>query len=231
LSEILPRYRDDPWRAAFQNPHGISYWLINGLISHIVFFIAATVFWEELGLMHGGELAHGEVLKVSLCAGVGAMAFLRSKLFKITLKNGEEYSVGPDHIINALLASTNDSIDRFCGEKRTFQVKQKFSGLDYHKLKAHAQTVIFGGRQTLPEKEREAFARALSDIDSDNVSEEEKPLQLGYIILDYLGRDFVAKLELDGFRRKPPQPDDSVPPRPAEKKELTIRKLGQPPPG
>ena len=147
--------------------------------------------------------------------------------------------MGPDHIINALLVSTNEYIDRYRGQQRTDLVKRKFADLDYNRLKAHARTLIFGARQTLPEKEEDEFGRALAKIESDVVPQSEKALQIGYKMIDYLGESFVRSLEFDaGFKRSSPPPAEEKQSSPAEaraaageqtRRQLPIKKLGRPP--
>jgi hypothetical protein len=110
-SEIMSRYRDEPFRAIF-SPPGRVYMLLNGLISLVAYLLL---------LRYRGNLLpalNDDNLMTSVVAGFGAMMFMRSKLFSFRTEGGESFSVGPDAVLSTFLNSVNRRVDRFLSDIR-----------------------------------------------------------------------------------------------------------------
>lgn len=105
-SEIMSRYRDEPFRAIF-SPPGRVYMLLNGVVSASAYLLLLKYRASVLPALNSDNLM------TSVVAGFGAMMFLRSKLFSFRTEGGETFSVGPDAVLSTFLNSVNRRVDRF----------------------------------------------------------------------------------------------------------------------
>lgn len=117
-SEIMSRYRDEPFRAIF-SPPGRVYMLLNGLISAAAYLLLLKYRNAVLPALSDDNLM------TSVVAGFGAMMFMRSKLFSFRTEGGESFSVGPDAVLSTFLSSVNRRVDRFLSDIRQEIVYQE----------------------------------------------------------------------------------------------------------
>lgn len=117
-SEIMSRYRDEPFRAIF-SPPGRIYMLLNGLISAFAYLLLLKYRSAVLPALSTDNLM------TSVFAGFGAMMFMRSKLFSFRTEGGESFSVGPDAVLSTFLNSVNRRVDRFLSDIRQDIVYQE----------------------------------------------------------------------------------------------------------
>jgi hypothetical protein len=191
LAEVLPRYRDDPMKAA-RCRAGVVYWLLNGIVSLTVFWAVILYAPASLHLQPGALIAHSDWIKAMLLAGFGAMAVVRAKIFKATLSNGQEISVGPEHVINVLFETANSYIAKSRALERTKLVERIFSRLDFTKLRYRVFTLALIARQSLSPEDQRALGDAVGKIDADStLPMPEKSLRVGYLLLDYVGEAFL----------------------------------------
>jgi hypothetical protein len=110
-SEILSRYRDEPF-LAISSPPGRRYLAVNAAISLAAFYL----------LYHFGDSMFSGVTKdpllMSVVSGFGAMVVMRSKLFSFKTEGGENYAIGPDAVLSTFLASVDRQIDRHRASRR-----------------------------------------------------------------------------------------------------------------
>ena len=109
-AEIISRYRDEPFIAVL-SPPGLSYLLLNGVISGIAFFLL---------IHYQGRMFPNisDRLLASILAGFGSMVVMRSKLFSFKTEAGEVYSVGPEAVLAIFLSSVDRQIDRYRASRR-----------------------------------------------------------------------------------------------------------------
>jgi len=126
FSEILSRYRDEPFLAT-ANLYGLTYLGINGSISLGAF---GLLLHYPTGIFP--KIA-GDHFMVSIVAGFGAMAVMRSKLFIFRSDDGKEYPIGPSIVLETILRVVDRKIDRLRAsqrEKRVFSSLKDISNFD-----------------------------------------------------------------------------------------------------
>lgn len=221
-AELFPKYRDDPMRAALC-PAGIIYLLLNGIVSLVAFIGVWNLYRAELGMVDtAGQPITKTALKYAVFSGLGAMALLRSRFFKVTLKDGHEVSVGPDHIVSTLLESTDSYIDRHRANIRANLVEEKFSKLDFASLHPYAVTLIFGASQTLSMNQQAELGKQIAAIEASRISDRDKSMQIGFLVINYLGEDFVRSYSFDVPNRVPPAETSRS--GPGEKVPVAVKK-------
>lgn len=109
-AEIISRYRDEPFIAVL-SPPGLSYLLLNAVISALAFFLVI----HYQGTMFPNIR---DRLLASILAGFGSMVVMRSKLFSFKTEAGEVYSVGPEAVLAIFLSSVDRQIDRYRASRR-----------------------------------------------------------------------------------------------------------------
>jgi hypothetical protein len=105
-TELLSRYRDEPYRALLSR-YGFAYLLVNATASAGVY--AILVASEALSVSKGWLI---------VIAGFGAMAVLRSKILTFTTKSQEEIPVGIDAVVKAFLSTADRGVDRDRSDER-----------------------------------------------------------------------------------------------------------------
>jgi hypothetical protein len=109
-AEIISRYRDEPFIAVL-SPPGLSYLLLNAIISALAFFLVI----HYQGTMFPNIR---DRLLASILTGFGSMVVMRSKLFSFKTEAGEVYSVGPEAVLAIFLSSVDRQIDRYRASRR-----------------------------------------------------------------------------------------------------------------
>jgi hypothetical protein len=99
LTELLGRYTDSPM-AALKSPGAFVYVLVNSVASAIALYLILKLAPEITNPIYQ-----------TLLAGLGAMAFLRSALFKAKVAE-EEVAVGPAILLDTLLKFADAQVDR-----------------------------------------------------------------------------------------------------------------------
>jgi len=152
-SEILSRYRDEPFTAVFTLP-GICYLFLNGAVS-LIAYLLLTAYGSAI--LPGVSKDH---LFTSIVAGLSSMVIMRSKLFTLRTDNGEEYGVGPDAIIQTFLNATDRQIDRFRSQKRQKLVYEACKKIKNPAIAPDFFTIAIASFQNLSDSEK----RELKDI-------------------------------------------------------------------
>jgi hypothetical protein len=104
-SEIISRYRDEPFTALTSSP-GRWYMFLNATISSAAFFLL---------IHYQGQIFSSlkqDLFLTSVVAGFGSMVIMRSKLFNFKTENGEDYAIGPEAVLAIFLTSVDRQIDR-----------------------------------------------------------------------------------------------------------------------
>jgi hypothetical protein len=122
-SEILSRYRDEPF-LAISSPPGRRYLAVNTGISLAAFYLL-----HYFGDRIFPGLANDPLL-MSLVAGFGAMIVMRSKIFNFKTESGENYAVGPDAVLSIFLTSVDRQIDRYRASRRQNLVYEETQNID-----------------------------------------------------------------------------------------------------
>ncbi len=128
--ELLARYRDDPLRALWSWP-ALSYALINGGAGLLAAWWLATF---SKSLVAVDPVAHPiavDGVKLTIVAGFGSLAVLRTSLMKLRTVGGDDISVGPAVIVDQLLSVVDRGVDRHLAEHRSQIAAQLASQIDF----------------------------------------------------------------------------------------------------
>ena len=200
LAEILPRYRDEPLKAAGSRA-GFFYWAFNGVISYLAFLIVFAFFADRFGLIEAGKFNHVALLKVSALTGFGAMALARSKLFQVSLPNGQQVSAGPAHVLDVLFNMTDGYIAKYRMTKRVALVEKHFKDVDFEKLRHRMLTLAQRAHQSVSVADQVELGRVMALIAAEQMPSNEKSLRAGYVLLDHVGERFLAEYSYDDLKR------------------------------
>lgn len=192
VGELLSRYRDEPWQAAFSWP-GLAYVAINGAASALALYIVLSSGWTF------GAAAELAPLWQVLVAGFSAIAFFRSSLFSLRVGN-EDVQVGPGAVLQIVLAAVDRAVDRLRGRRRAQIVKAIMAKVDFERAYVALPTHCFALMQNLPSKELDEFQAAILKLKADaQTPNEVKASILGLRLMTLVGED-VLRVAVDGVR-------------------------------
>lgn len=177
MGELLSRYRDAPWAAAF-SPGGIAYTLINAAVAIVA--LAVLPFPDEFtadGTIDGNVL-------VALTAGLGGLALIRAKLVTVKVA-GNDIALGPALILDTLLAVVDRQVDRTLAEKRLQLVGQLMVGVSFEKAAFSLTRLLIGLLQNISAEEQQRLSLAVEQIrNRDDLNNRSKCLELGLLLLE-----------------------------------------------
>jgi len=182
LSEILTRYRDEPVRATL-NLFGGTYLLFNAVIS-----LAAFLFMRAYGNEIFPSVAKDYFL-TALVAGFGAMVVMRSKLFTFNAPGGQEYSIGPAIVVDTILQTIDQKIDRLRAAERQERVFKKLSSIsDFQKAADYLEASVLSF-QHLSDDDKAAIHEAIGLYKDRSWDDRLKVMALGFAFLTVAGED------------------------------------------
>jgi len=156
-SEIISRYRDEPFQAVF-SPPGRVYMLLNGLISSSAYLLLLKYRAKVLPSLSTDNLM------TSVVAGFGAMMFLRSKLFSFRTEGGEAFSVGPDAVLSTFLNSVNRRVDRFLSYIRQEIVYDEAVTIQKPEDAPNFLAMYLTAYQNIPDDEKKVLAEDIQAV-------------------------------------------------------------------
>lgn len=109
ISELLSRYRDEPFRT-LPRRYGIAYTFVNALTSLAACLLVSA--WKDR------IFPQLDSLGTAMVSGFGAMAVLRSKFLTFRTKSEEDVPIGLDAVVRALLSAIDRGVDRDQSESR-----------------------------------------------------------------------------------------------------------------
>jgi hypothetical protein len=124
LTEIASRYPDEQMKSIL-SPDGLVYLLCNGAIS--AFAIILIFHFRDTVPAFAGF--RGNSLGAALAAGFGATAIMRTRFAVIKGSDNKDISIGPDIVINLLLAMIDRRIDRWRAAHRLNIISDHFKEL------------------------------------------------------------------------------------------------------
>ena len=122
FSEILSRYRDEPLLACGTSG-GVSYLLLNGALS-------LGAFWLLCRYPSIFPSLKGDLFLTSVAAGFGAVTVFRAKLFTFRASDGKDYPIGPAIVLETVLKTLDQKIDRKRATDRQARVFHQMQGLN-----------------------------------------------------------------------------------------------------
>ena len=187
MTEISSRYRDEQMKAIL-SPDGLVYILCNGAISTfaliLVFHFSHTL--EAFAAFRNNSLP------AAIAAGFGATAIMRARFAVVKGADGKDISIGPDIVINLLLAMIDRRIDRWRAARR-----QEIVTAHFDQLKALG-TVDEAGKyllaslvsfQNLSAPEKKDLADTIKGNKDLGYSDNIQLAAMGYLFLTVVGEE------------------------------------------
>jgi hypothetical protein len=178
VSELISRYKDDPW-AAIKSWPAAFYLAINS---------AASV--GALLLMPEGWLGLSRLLRI-LMAGVSAMAFFRTSLF-VVRAGDRDIGVGPSGFLQLFLGAADRAVDRRRAAARSDAVARVMKGVDFTKASKALPFYCTGLMQNVSKEDQQELGRALKDLDERPADPNVKALRLGIELINVVGVDVLT---------------------------------------
>jgi hypothetical protein len=148
FSEILSRYRDEPLLAC-STSGGVLYLLLNGALS-------LGAFWLLCRYPSIFSSLKGDLFLTSVVAGFGAVTVFRAKLFTFRASDGKDYPVGPAIVLETVLKTLDQKIDRKRATNRQARVFQLMQGLnDFENTAKYFQASLNSFQNLTPEEKAE----------------------------------------------------------------------------
>jgi hypothetical protein len=186
LVELLSRYRDEPFKVIAQSHFAWVYMGLNGVL-------ALGAHWVLINSEWGADASNVDLAGLALSAGLGAAVILRSRVFTARLGD-EQVSIGPGYVVDQLLQIIDAQIDRRRALQRVQLVVDAMDCKDFEKAKTFASTMITGSRQNLTLQEQKDLAAQIREVQDRRIGDQEKAYALGFILLDFMGEEFLDEI-------------------------------------
>lgn len=185
--EIMQRYRSDPW-GALTTAWGAFY-----VLTHAT--AAGAAWWICLVSDTVTEATSGyDLLQWAAVCGFGAAAFLRSKLLDVRTRSGSTVAVGPDIVIQTLLAALDRSIDAHQATQRIQDARRLMHGHEYDAIKTSLPLRLIASMQAMEDAEVDALRQRLDEVDAaSDVQGPPKSELLGLVLLHSFSPDLIGR--------------------------------------
>lgn len=178
-SELVSRYKDDPWAAIKTLP----------AIFYIVINCAGSL--AALGLIHELKWSENARWAQVLMAGVSAMAFFRTSLF-VVRAGDRDVGVGPSGFLQIFLSAADRAVDRKRAAARARSAADTMKDVDYQKAKVALPALCLALMQNVSEDDQKELGRALKDLDGGPAEPSVKALLLGIELINVVGVDVLT---------------------------------------
>jgi|ERR1035437_2063004 hypothetical protein len=178
-SELVSRYKDDPW-AAIRTWPAVSYIAINGVASA-----------SALGLVHANHLFEKSHWIQILLAGVSSMAFFRTSLF-VVRAGDRDIGVGPSGFLQIFLGAADRDVDRRRAASRAKAVADAMMGVDFNKAKDALPPYCLALMQGVTREDQQELVRAIEDLGRGPAGPSVKALLLGIELMNVVGVDVLT---------------------------------------
>ena len=178
-SELISRYKDDPW-AAIKSWPAVVYIAINGIAS-----------LGALGLMQANHWFETSHLTQIMMAGLSAMAFFRTSLF-VVRAGDRDVGVGPSGFLQIFLAATDRAVDRKRAAARSQAVAEVMKGIDFTKAFKALPPYCVALMQNVSPEDQKVLDRVLEALDKRDAEPSVKALLLGIELINVVGVDVLT---------------------------------------
>ena len=175
LTELLGRYTDSP-AAAIKAPGAFIYVLVNAVASGLALYL----------ILRLAPDITNPVYQV-LLAGLGAMAFLRSALFKARIAD-QDVAVGPAIVLDTLLKFADAQVDRGRAVDRAARIASVIGELPIAQAGDDLPRLCFALMQNLPVDVRQRLLDDITLVVTDvKRSEPVKVMEIGLVLWNRVG--------------------------------------------
>jgi hypothetical protein len=176
LTEIIGRYTDSP-TAALKSPGAFFYILLNAMASALALYLLLKLAPDSIA----------NPISQILVAGLGAMAFLRSSIFKVKVMD-EEVAVGPAILLDTLLKFADAQVDRGRAVDRASRIANVLRSLSLAQAGADLPRLCFALMQNLSVDVRQRLLDDITLVVTDTKrSESVKVLEIGLVLWGRVG--------------------------------------------
>jgi len=189
--ELVSRYKDDPV-AAVQSVAAVNYILLNVLSS-----VAALLLLQTYGKDLLGESGSVEkVISQMLVAGFGAMAFLRTSIFNVSIGN-ERVAVGPAALLEVLLSAADRAVDRRRAYSRSTSLKKMgWDKISFDKSRVALPAYCFALMQNVSAKEQNAVGEHIKAVTGNKMLTPQQKLRLIVLaIMNIVGEEVLKEAQ------------------------------------
>ena len=205
IIELVSRYKDDPISAIRCNS-AIVYIAVNIIASLISLLLLKTFAAELLG--PSGDSA--TIITEILVAGLGAMGFLRTSIFNISVAS-ERVAVGPAALLEVLLSAADRAVDRQRASARATAVDDMgWDCVSYKKAKVALPAYCFALMQNVSAKEQTIVSKHINTLEGDKLSTLTSKQKLRLVVLALMNvvGETVLKEAKDGLGKEIEGDDD-----------------------
>jgi hypothetical protein len=195
MMEIIQRYKAEPFSAVF-TVWGELFCLFNGLVSagaYLLLYLMAPEGEPATFLGH---------LKLAAIGGFGAAVVLRAKIITARLPDGQAVAVGPDYVVQTFLDVIDCKLDQLRARVRYDTVHRLMKDIDFDKAMLKLTSQLYLAMQSVSEAELAEFRARVDElyrIDEVQMDRQEKAYNLGYYLLDLVGKEFLEHV-VDQYR-------------------------------
>jgi hypothetical protein len=204
-TEIVARYRDKP-TAALQTGPGFIYVMVNAAASLAVFWLVHT---KQIDLKLSANI--GTTLNEVLLAGFGSMAFFRTSIFTVRIRD-TDVAVGPAAVLQVILNAADRACDRLRAGPRAQGVKDIMVGVSFTRAKLALPLHCLALMQNVSAEEQNQLNQAIASVDTAAMSDEVKAYNLGLLLMTLVGEDVLKEAisALGPMIQGPPADDPAI---------------------
>ena len=185
IGELVSRYRDAPVRALRNRPAFI-YIGVNAAAAALSLALVRVFDWE-FGLEEGDAVRWTQVI----VAGLGAMALLRSAIFRVRVGD-QDVGVGASSFLEVVLSAADRAVDRRQAGVRARTVGSIMTKVSFVKAQQALPTLCLALMQNLPPEDQATLARQIEALGRADMEESAKAVALGLALVNAVGEDVLA---------------------------------------
>lgn len=184
-----------------KNPWAALYIALNSVISLFGYWLLFMT--SAKALQQTSATLSVDQLKDAVLAGFGSIALMRTKILNITGKNGSDFAVGPEVLVQSFLKFIDREYDRSQGTNRHKVSHRLMADVNFDKVWSLLPYEITLAMKQLEEKETETLLKNIAEIMKLNRTSQEKSYFLGYYLLDMAGEKFLEHMITDLKKSSP----------------------------
>ncbi|MCI0598474.1 MAG: hypothetical protein L0Y50_08600 [Beijerinckiaceae bacterium] len=189
--ELVSRYRDNPLRAVTTFP-ALIYIALNVAAGIIVLAVLNIVRPDWLFTSGPSETESKEQwLYLVLTAGFGAVALLRSSLFKLKGQDGD-VAIGPSFVLDTLLNASDRGVDRVVASPRGQAVAALMKDVSFERARNALPTYCFALMQNVAPQEQKVIADQVNALANASMDDRIRALNLGLALLNVVGERVLS---------------------------------------
>lgn len=184
VSEIVSRYRDDPW-AASTSRGGVIYVLFNAAVSLGVFYLIRDVF--PVRDDPRSEWTLQQFFLDVFLAGGAALAVMRTSFMTVRV-NDKDVQVGLAAIVEIFRNTIDRDVDRLRAGPRSMEVAKTMNQVSFDRAQSTLTSVSLNLMQNISAEERATIEQKIAALaNQTDRPDESKAIELGLILAGSIG--------------------------------------------